>query len=96
MSHEGAAPAIRLDLTYGTRDGIDAADRDVPYKFGRRPSATVPYPFSTRQYVRLLILRSRLHADGLSPDDSENAHPIVFLPDAVWLGGESDLLVSRA
>jgi hypothetical protein len=39
-------------------------DHDVHYVFGRRPRASATYPFSTRQYARLLVLRSRLQ-DGL-------------------------------
>ena len=46
----------------GTHDGLGAGDHDQPYRFGRRPTATVPYPFSTRQYARLLALRSRVEA----------------------------------
>jgi hypothetical protein len=49
----------------GSFDGDGAADHDEPYRFGWRPRASVPYPFSTRQYARLLILRSRLQ-DHLS------------------------------
>jgi hypothetical protein len=41
-------------------DGPGAGDHDEPYRFGRRPRATAPFPFTERQYVRLLILRSRL------------------------------------
>jgi len=37
----------------------EARDHDRPYRFGRRPRASAPYPFSTRQYARLLILRGR-------------------------------------
>jgi len=48
------------DVTAGTKDGLGAADRDVVYMFGRRPSAQSPYPFNERQFARLLILRSRL------------------------------------
>lgn len=51
-----------LDIQ-GTKDGNTAADHDQPYRFGRRPTVTAPYPFSERQYARLLILRSRLQAD---------------------------------
>jgi hypothetical protein len=40
-----------------------SGDHDQPYHFGRRPRASAPYPFSTRQYARLLILRSRFQAD---------------------------------
>ena len=44
----------------GTKDGRTAADHDQPYRFGRRPNARAPYPFTERQYARLLILRSRV------------------------------------
>jgi hypothetical protein len=45
----------------GSLDGDGAGDHDQPYRFGWRPRASVPYPFNTRQYARLLILRSRLN-----------------------------------
>jgi hypothetical protein len=56
----------------GTQDGQGAGDHDQPYRFGWRPRASVPYPFNTRQYARLLVLRSRLSErqgiyDDLSP-----------------------------
>lgn len=46
----------------GSHDGIGAGDHDTPYHFGRKPSVRAPFPFSTHQYARLLILRSRVHA----------------------------------
>ena len=46
----------------GSLDGEGAADHDQPYRFGWRPRTNVPYPFNTRQYARLLILRSRIRA----------------------------------
>jgi hypothetical protein len=46
----------------GTKDGVTAADHDEPYRFGRRPNVRAPYPFTERQYARLLILRSRVQA----------------------------------
>jgi hypothetical protein len=49
----------------GSLDGTGTADHDQPYRFGRRPRASAPYPFSTRQYVRLLLLRGRVHDSGL-------------------------------
>ena len=52
----------------GTKDGDTAADHDEPYRFGRRPNAMAPYPFTERQYARLLILRSHLQAVE-SPED---------------------------
>jgi hypothetical protein len=41
-------------------DGEGSADHDQPYRFGFRPRANAPYPFNTRQYARLLVLRSRI------------------------------------
>ena len=32
---------------------------DEPYRFGRRPSVSAPFPFTDRQFARLLVLRSR-------------------------------------
>jgi hypothetical protein len=37
-----------------------AGDHDEEYRFGRRPNARAPYPFTERQFARLLILRGRL------------------------------------
>ena len=33
---------------------------DAEYTFGRHPSAAAPFPFTTREYGRLLVLKSRL------------------------------------
>jgi len=41
----------------------------MPLHFGRRPRASAPYPFSTRQYVQLLVLRSRIGAGLFGVDD---------------------------
>ena len=48
----------------GSKDGRGCADHDEPYTFGRRPRGVAPFPFTTRQYARLLALRGRV-ADGL-------------------------------
>jgi len=53
----------------GSHDGEGAGDHDVPFKFGWRPRAAAPYPFSTRQYVRLLVLRSQVDAGLIGADD---------------------------
>lgn len=37
-----------------------AADNDQPYRFGQQPRAVAPWPFTERQYARLLILRGRI------------------------------------
>ena len=44
----------------GSLDGDGAADHDQPYRYGFRPRTVAPYPFNTRQYARLLVLRSRV------------------------------------
>ena len=54
-------------------DAIDGGDHDQPYRFGRRPTTMVPYPFNTRQYARLLVFRSRLQ-DDLLGDRADNQH----------------------
>jgi hypothetical protein len=56
-------------LISASRDGSGAADHDQPYRFGRKPAANAPYPFNTRQYARLLVLRSRLQAGQFGADD---------------------------
>jgi hypothetical protein len=40
--------------------------------FGRRPHGAAPFPFTTRQYARLLALRGRI-ADGLMGADDLDA-----------------------
>ena len=55
--HSDEAPVL-----IGTKDGDSAGDNDQPYRFGRRPNVRAPYPFTERQFARLLILRGRLHA----------------------------------
>ena len=54
---------VSADGIFGTRDGVGAGDHDQPYRFGCKPCSAAPYPFSTRQYVRLLVLRGRVQ-DG--------------------------------
>ena len=53
-SNEGLVTSI------GSLDGDGAGDHDQPYRFGFRPRTAVTYPFSTRQYARLLVLRGRM------------------------------------
>jgi hypothetical protein len=54
--------------TAGSLDGARAGDHDVAYCFGWRPHALTPYPFSTRQYARLLLLRSLTEARRIESD----------------------------
>jgi hypothetical protein len=60
-----------IAIPAGTLDGTGAGDHDQPYQFGRRPRSSAPFPFSERQYARLLVLRGRVaerhqREDGLS------------------------------
>jgi hypothetical protein len=54
MSHELAK------ATGESQDGDGAGDHDVPYKFGWSPRSSATYPFSMRQYARLLVLRGEV------------------------------------
>jgi hypothetical protein len=63
MSTQETAPAE------GSQDGTGAGDHDQPYRFGRRPRANAPFPFSTAQFVRMLLLRSCIQAGLTAPDD---------------------------
>jgi hypothetical protein len=51
-----------------SRDGRGAGDHDLIYVFGRLPSALAPFPFSTRELARLMVLRSRVRDELLSGD----------------------------
>ena len=55
--------------SHDSRDGAGAGDHDLPYRFGWKPTANVPYPFNTRQFARLLVLRSRVQAGHVGADD---------------------------
>jgi hypothetical protein len=63
-------------IAVGTLDGTGAADHDQPYRFGWRPTASVPYPFSTRQYVRLLVLRGRVQDGLIGTSDVVRGHGV--------------------
>jgi hypothetical protein len=52
----------------GSKDGSGAADNDQPYTFGRRPRAIAPWPFTERQFAKMLVLRGRW-ADQRDPAD---------------------------
>jgi hypothetical protein len=57
----------------GTLDGSGAGDHDQPYVFGRRPCSDAPGAFTTRQYLRLLVLGSRIEAGLFGADDLQTA-----------------------
>lgn len=52
---------------------IDAPALDEPYRFGRRPTARAPFPFTERVFARLLIVRGRINAAPLMLDQAEVA-----------------------
>jgi hypothetical protein len=47
---------------------VSADAIDEPYRFGRRPTVRFPFPFTDRQFARLLVLRSRYEV--LADDDT--------------------------
>jgi hypothetical protein len=53
-------PQEPTPLAIGSFDGSGAGDHDEPYTFGRRPNARAPFPFTERQYARLLVFRGRV------------------------------------
>ena len=59
------APATSLQAI------IDAPAYDEPYRLGRRPTVRAPFPFTERQFARLLIVRSRIQARSSIPDRLE-------------------------
>jgi hypothetical protein len=46
----------------GSFDGQGGGDHDKPYAFGRLPSSAAPFPFTTREFARLLIVHGRVRA----------------------------------
>ena len=64
--------AVEGEALFATRfrpDQLDAKGR--AYRFGvfGKPRAAAPYPFSTRQYSRLPVLRGRVQDGLLGVDD---------------------------
>jgi hypothetical protein len=62
-------PSSIQHFTAGSRDGYGAGDHDTPYVFGHLPCAVAPFPFSTREFARLMVLRSRARAGLALRDD---------------------------
>jgi hypothetical protein len=72
---EATAAAALRRATAGSHDGEGAGDHDVPFTFGWRPRLAATYPFSTRQYARLLVLRSRIQAMRFDAEERRVAQP---------------------
>jgi hypothetical protein len=68
------SPLPRSTPAVGSHDLNGAGDHDQPYRFGFRPSASAPYPFSTRQYARLLVLRGRVRDSPASARGADIGH----------------------
>jgi hypothetical protein len=58
-----------IEATADLENTCGHRDFDLPYQFGRTPRAIAPYPFSTRQFARLLVLRGRVRAGQFGGDD---------------------------
>jgi hypothetical protein len=58
----------------GTLDSSGAGDHDQPYRFGRKPSAMQPFPFSTHEFARLLIVRGRLQSGAWQSLEESLSH----------------------
>jgi hypothetical protein len=51
-------PIASATESCGTKDGSTAADNDQPYRYGLRPTVDARFPFTERQFARLLIMRA--------------------------------------
>jgi hypothetical protein len=49
---------------------VDAPAYDEPYRFGRTPTTRAPFPFTERQFLRLLIVRGRLYDHSSALDQA--------------------------
>jgi hypothetical protein len=57
-----------MDALAPTSSAVDSGTYDEPYRFGRRPTVRAPFPFTEREFARLLILRSRLQEAAWTAD----------------------------
>jgi hypothetical protein len=60
-ANEGTAQDTNVSLQNDARI-VDGPSYDEPYRFGRRPTSRAPFPFTEREFARLLIVRGRLQA----------------------------------
>ncbi len=62
MYMESLRPQL-VPIRFGATLQNGSGDHNQPFRFGRRPPASAPYPFGNQQTARLLILRSRVRPD---------------------------------
>jgi len=51
-------------------------DCDQPYRFGRKPTADWPSPFTVRQFIKLWLLKLRVRPEGVV-DELDRPEPAV-------------------
>jgi hypothetical protein len=71
-------PLPNIGAAIGSLDCDGAGDHDQPYRFGCRPRASATYPFNTRQYARLLVLRGRVLDDVGAASELASWHGSAF------------------
>ena len=71
--HRRCVVSLEQELpSQGSHDGNGAGDCDREYLLvGWRPRSLATYPFTTREFARLMILRSRIEAHMVGADDRE-------------------------
>jgi hypothetical protein len=58
------------DVSSAAQAIIAAPAHDEPYRFGRRPTTRAPFPFTEREFARLLIARGRLQESSSTADQA--------------------------
>jgi hypothetical protein len=56
------SPADVAPVSQSNAAIVAAPSYDEPYRFGRRPTSRAPFPFTEREFARLLIVRGRLQS----------------------------------
>jgi hypothetical protein len=85
---------VHVAAGMGSKDGLGSGDHDQAYMFGRRPRAIAPFPFTPRQFGRLLALRGRI-ADGLIGSDDLDAAEDSLAEALQAHGGVAEALQAR-
>ena len=47
---------------------VAATSYDEEYRFGRKPNSRAPFPFTEREFARLLVVRGRIQSERSSAD----------------------------